>query len=600
VPGSGGVDVVCDAHERVVLTLGLLQAWLVDERLAGSRLVLVTSGAVAVGVGESPVLGVAAVWGLVRSAQSEHPGRFTIVDLDGSQASWEALPGVLLTGEPQVAIRDGIALAPRLARARVIDGEDAGGEGVASGESVAGGESVASGERVASGEGVGGGEGVGVGAGVFDLDGTVLITGGTGGLGALVARHLAGRGVRHVLLLSRRGLGAEGADGLVVELAGFGCEARVVACDVGDRDALAGVIAGIPAERALTGVVHAAGVLDDGVLEALDGGRVGRVMRPKVDAAVYLHELTRHLPLSVFVLFSSMAGILGGPGQGNYAAANAFLDALAYHRRTHGLPGLAIAWGLWAQATGMSGELTNVDVARLRGAGMLPLSVEQGLALFDRALTSGEALLLAAPLERRTLRAHARAGILPPLLSGLVGRTPRRVSADHAGSLARRLAGVPEEDRDALVLELVIGHAAAVLGHSTPDTIDPDRAFKDLGFDSLSAVELRNRLAQTTGLRLPSTLIFDQPTPTTLATHLHHQTQLAQHGVVDRELDRLEAALSSASDERKGVVLARLTSLVSRLAPEESPANGTATVELIEAASATEILDLIDRELGQR
>jgi acyl transferase domain-containing protein/acyl carrier protein len=567
---GGGLSGV--AHGRVERTLELLQAWLADERLADSRLVLLTSGAVVACDGESPDLAAAAVWGLVRSAQSEHPGRFTILDSDGTTASADALLGALASDEPQLVLREGRVHAPRLTRTRARREKE-----------------IGAGDEAGEHE---------VDVAVFDPDGTVLITGGTGGLGGLLSHHLAQQGARHLLLLSRRGPGADGADQLIEELAELGCQTSVIACDATDREALAEVIAAIPPERALTGVVHAAGVLDDGMLESLNPERIERVMRPKVDAAINLHELTKHLPLSMFVLFSSMAGILGSPGQGNYAAANAFLDALAQHRHTNNLPGLAIAWGLWAQTTGMSGELTNLDLARLRGAGMLALSAERGLALFDTALASGEPLLVAAPLDRRTLRTHAQAGMLPPLLSSLVPRTPNR-SPDRTGSLARRLASVPEEDRDALVLEIVLNHVAAVLGHSTPNAIPTNRAFKDLGFDSLSAVELRNRLAQTTGLRLPSTLIFDHPTPTALATHLHHQTQQTTHNVVDRELDRLDAALSSASDEQKQLVMARLTSLITKLAPTESPANGATTVELIESASADEIFDLIDHELGQ-
>ena len=351
----------------------------------------------------------------------------------------------------------------------------------------------------------------------LDPDGTVLITGGTGGLGALFARHLVERhGARHLVLVSRRGADAPGVAGLVAELEALGARVRVVACDVADRDQLAGVLAAL--DRPLTAVVHAAGVLDDGVVESLTAEQVERVMRPKVDAALHLHELTAGAELSAFVLFSSVAALIGSPGQANYAAANAALDALAARRRAAGLPATSLAWGLWADATGMTGELDEAELARLERMGVTALSAELGRELFDQALGLDAPLLAPVELDLAALRSQARAGLLPPLLRGLVRAPARR--AGSGGSLAQRLAGVAEADREQLVLELVRAQAAAVLGHESADAIDPDRAFKELGFDSLSAVELRNRLTQATGLRLPATLVFDHPNPVAVARML--------------------------------------------------------------------------------
>ncbi len=349
-------------------------------------------------------------------------------------------------------------------------------------------------------------------------DGAVLITGGTGGLGALFARHLAGQGVERLVLASRSGLDADGARELVGELAELGCEARVVACDVADREQ---VRAMLDAAGLVRGVVHAAGVLEDGVLATLDSERLARVLAPKVDGALYLHELTAGLDLEVFVVFSSVAGTLGSAGQANYAAANAFLDALAAYRRARGLPGLSLAWGPWE--SGMAGAMDEADRARLARAGITTLTAEHGVALFEAARDAGAPALLPVAFDTAGLRAQARAGALVPVLSGLVRAPVRRAGQD--GVLARRLAEAPEGERDAIALELVLAHVAAVLGHDSAGAIDAGRPFKELGFDSLGSVELRNRLGQTTGLKLPSTVIFDYPTPQAVAGFLRERVE---------------------------------------------------------------------------
>ncbi|MFI6134244.1 SDR family NAD(P)-dependent oxidoreductase, partial [Micromonospora sp. NPDC051141] len=356
----------------------------------------------------------------------------------------------------------------------------------------------------------------------LDSGGTVVVTGGTGMLGGLVARHLVtAHGVRHLLLLSRRGLAAAGGRELVDELTELGARVRVAMCDAADRDALAEVFAGVPAEYPVVGVVHTAGVLDDGVVEALTPQRLEPVLRAKADAAWWLHELTRDMDLGLFVVYSSAAATLGSPGQGNYAAANAVLDALALRRQSEGLVGQSLAWGLWAQQSAMTGHLDEADLDRMRRSGILALSSEQGLALFDAAIRTDQAQLVPIRVDLAALR-RSGAGGVPPVWRTLAGSSARRAAstADTPVDLAARLAAVGVEERRPAVLELVRTHAATALGHDSAQAVAPDRAFRELGFDSLTAVELRNRLATATGLSLPATLVFDHPTPQVLTDHL--------------------------------------------------------------------------------
>ncbi len=322
----------------------------------------------------------------------------------------------------------------------------------------------------------------------LDPKGTVLITGGTGTLGRRIAEHLvAEHGVRHLLLTARR------EDHAPVDV-----DAEVVVCDVGDRAAVEGLLARIPAERPLTAVVHAAGVLDDGVIESLTPSRLDRVARPKADAAWHLHELTRELDLAAFVLFSSSAGVLGSAGQGGYAAANTSLDALAAHRQARGLPAVSLAWGLWADESGMT---ATADTARLSRSGLKGLSTAEGLALFDAALETGLPMVVPAKLERRP-------------------RVPRPAVRSDVDGLNRRLAAMPAAERERTLVDLVRGHAAAVLGHAGLEAVAPEQAFLEVGFDSLTAMELRNGLNAATGLRLPASAVFDHHTPAGLARHL--------------------------------------------------------------------------------
>ncbi|WP_139836770.1 SDR family NAD(P)-dependent oxidoreductase, partial [Mycobacterium szulgai] len=358
---------------------------------------------------------------------------------------------------------------------------------------------------------------------VFDPAGTVLITGGTGGLGMTLARHLVAHyGVRHLMLVSRRGMAAEGADELVDQLGQAGAQVQVATCDVADRDALAGVLAAIPARSPLSAVVHAAGVLDDAVIASLTPQRVDAVLRPKVDAAWNLHELTQDQDLSAFVMFSSMAGVMGTAGQANYAAANAFLDGLAAYRREAGLPATSLAWGLWEEASAMTGQLGAQDVARLSRGGLLAMPSREALDLFDTALALDQCCVAPARLDTGRLSSSSEG--LPVLFAGLVNARRRslvghRAAASSGSVLAQRLAGLSDEQQQSLLSQLMYSHVATVLG-ADPDTIEADRAFQDQGFDSLTAVELRNRLQTATGLALSPTLIFDHPTPAALTEHL--------------------------------------------------------------------------------
>ncbi len=432
----------------------------------------------------------------------------------------------------------------------------------------------------------------------IDPDGTLLITGGTGALGGALARHLVvEHGVRHLILASRRGPGAAGAPELEQELRDLGASVEVVACDVAEESQLAGLLAEISPEHPLRGVIHTAGVIDDGVLEALTHEQLDRVFAAKAQAAWNLHRLTRECDLTTFVMFSSAAGVLGAPGQSNYAAANAFLDALAARRRASALPAVSIAWGPWETTAGMTAAVSERDIARMARSGMLPLVPADALDLFDAAHSSAEALLLAARLDRAALRRHATQGTLPSSLRGLI-QTPARAPQKPAVSLASRLEGLPAGERAGALRTILAGEINAVLGHQHAHAIDPDRTFKELGFDSLTAIELRNRLNNATGQQLPATLVYDHPTTTQLAAHLldHIGAEDAQPTVsLEREFERVQAALASLAPEhpQRRRISSRLQSLL--LAAEPAPADG----EDLREAGADEVFAMIDQELGQ-
>ncbi|MFF4503027.1 SDR family NAD(P)-dependent oxidoreductase [Streptomyces sp. NPDC001401] len=580
-----------------------------------ARLVLLTTRAVACTGGEElPNPAQSAVWGIGRAAQAEYPGRIVLADVDGDDASWRALPDALATGESQLALRNGHAAVPRLARA---DGDRLSAAKPGSSLLPASADSA---DANPAGRGL-------------DQDGTVLITGGTGALGALVARHLVTRhGVRSLLLTSRAGRSAPGAEELAAELTGLGARVEVAACDVANRAELGGLLATVPEDRPLTAVVHAAGVLDDGVIGTLSPERLPGVLGPKATAAWHLHELTRGQELAAFVLFSSASGVLGSAGQASYAAANSFLDGLAQHRAAAGLPATSLAWGLWSQdEKGMAGGLTEAERARIVRAGFGAIEGDTGLALLDAALNRPEPLLVPARFDLAVLQPRGADPDFPPVLRDLIASLPTpapgltavepsgtraTAPAGPVRTLADRLLPLDDAERDRILLDLVRAQAATVLGHSSPHAIAADRAFTESGLDSLAAVEIRGRLDSATGMRLPATLIFDHPTPAALAAHLKGRLLPAGPPVgvtVLAELDRLQDALPELADDPDAAHRLRLrlrellgaldTTAIGRTARGGEPDGaarkpGDDETDPLDSTDIGELLAIIDEELG--
>ena len=486
-------DVPCAAHRAVLAMHVLVRRWLADARFADTDLVVVTRRAVSTQSSGSDATAIdlrkAPLWGFLRSVRGEHPERgIRIVDLDVDTSPLLAR-AIATSAEPELALRDGSALAPRLS---VI-------------------------ERTSASAPL-----------RIDPNGTVLVTGGTGELGRQVARHLASaHGVKRLLLTSRRGMDAPDAKEVVAELSAAGAShVAIVACDAADRAALAGVLASIPREHPLGAVIHLAGVIDDALVEKLTEEQITRVLRPKIDAAFHLSELTKNEKLDAFVLFSSAAGVLGSPGQANYAAGNVFVDALAARLRAVGVPATSLAWGLWARAgIGMTSRLRSADVARLERLGIVAMSGAEGLAFFDAALAQPEALNVPIALDLVSIERAVRDGApMPAILRDLVraprhaGRTKR--TNPRASAWRARLLELPESERLAAAVDVVRAEAAAVLRMADAASVAANRPLKELGLDSLTAVELRKRLAARTEARLPATLVFDHPTPAAIGRFL--------------------------------------------------------------------------------
>ncbi|WP_327066355.1 type I polyketide synthase [Kitasatospora sp. NBC_01302] len=565
VPTAAEGPVPTAVRAALHAVLGPVQEWLREDRYAKATLVVLTAQGLAD----------AAVRGLVRAAQAEDPGRIVLVDVAGLGEEPLTLPllaAALDSGEPELALREGGIQVPRLARVQLPQADQEGPDW-----------------------------------------GTVLITGGTGGLGALVARHLVRQhAVTSLVLAGRRGLQAPEARELQAELAELGAQVAVVACDVADRAALAALLA----EHPVRSIVHTAGVLDDALIGSLTPERIDPVLRPKVDGAWHLHELTLEREISRFVLFSSAAGTLDATGQGNYAAANVFLDALAEQRVAAGLPATALAWGLWAGAGGMGGGLGEADLERIERSGIGALDPAEGLALFDAALRAERATLVPARLDLAALR--GRGEEIPAVLRALVRPTVRRDAATGAGgsggsggaaSLAQRLSTLPAADHEHAVLEAVRSQVAAVLGHDGPSSVQPRRAFTELGFDSLAAVELRNKLNAVSGLRLPSTLIFDYATPAALAGYLldrlrPEKSRAAAEEPDDARVAELLAGIPVARLRESGL-LERLLEL-SGTAPADAkpaapgaPAEAQAEADRSSAIKNMDINDLIRTALDR-
>ena len=537
--------------------LEVVQAWL-STGFEESRLVVVTRGAVPAGDGAVTDPAGAAVWGLVRAAQSENPDRIILLDTDADVASH--LGAVLTCGEPQLAQRGTTFSVPRLARMSVkATFTDSKFLNVA-----------------------------------FTDNGTVLVSGG-GTLGGLAARSLVTRhGVRRLVLASRRGRDAEGVDDLVAELAGHGAEVSVVACDFSDRDQVAALLE----EHRPTSVVHTAGVFDAGVIGALNPERLAKVFAPKVDAAQHLDELTRGMDLDAFIVYSSASSIFMGAGSGGYAAANAFLDGLMAQRRAAGLPGLSLAWGPWEQVTGMADtidELTLSRMSRREGRGGVgALESADGMELFDAAVGAEQSLLVPIKLDLRAVRADATTGGVPHLLRGLVrvARQAARTVSTVENGLAGRLAGLSAAEQEALLLDVVRGQVAVVLGHSGPEGVRAETAFKDAGFDSLTSVELRNRLRAATGLKLPATLVFDHPNPQAVARYLRDELAVDEASPADQVLgglSGLEAAITASDGSDRDRIAARLRELLKAAEAAETTSN-----EDLDTASDEELFALVD------
>jgi acyl transferase domain-containing protein/acyl carrier protein len=566
-PGLAGVVSLSPTAEtgEPAVTLALVQA-LGDAGVA-APLWCLTTGAVSVDPAE-PVrsrMG-AAAWGLGRVAAQEAPDRWggavdlpEVLDERGADQLVAVLAG--LGGEDQVAIRATGVFGRRLLRAAPADT-----------------------------------------AGAWPVPGTTLITGGTGALGAEVARWVAGQGAEHIVLASRSGENAPHAAELAAELAGLGARVSVVACDVADRDAVRRLLAEIPAEHPLTAVVHAAGVLDDGVLDSMTPDRLAAVLEAKVDSAVHLHELTRDHELKAFVLFSSFAGTIGAAGQGNYVAANSALDALAEQRRAAGLPATSIAWGPWAEAGMAAGETV---ASRQRRGGVRALPPRLAVVAMARAAERPGACLVVTDVDWAAF-APGFTALRPSRLFDELPEARRAAAAEPESSPAdftARLAALPEGDRANAVLELVRGQAAEVLGHEGASAIEPGKAFSDLGFDSLTAVELRNVLGAITGLALPATVVFDHANPAALAQRL--RSELFAGGEAEvvpvlAELDRLESAVAALPVEQlAGTRLAaRLQALVKQLGDAQHGERGIEVAEQLQTATSDEVFDFIDKELG--
>ncbi|WP_204038484.1 type I polyketide synthase, partial [Micromonospora qiuiae] len=445
-----------------------------------TTLTVLTHNAVATNPTQPINLTTAAAWGMLRSAQAEHPNRILTIDTDTTPPNPTLLTAAHHTGEPQLAIRGNQLLTPRLTRTRTTPTPPP----------------------------------------PLNPDGTILITGGTGTLGAITAHHLATHyGARHLLLASRTGPNKPHITKLKTELETTGATVTITACDTTDPQQLTTLINNIPKKHPLTAVIHCAGILNDATITTMTPTHLHHTLQPKIDAAWHLHQLTQNHPLAAFILYSSAAGTIDSPGQANYAAANTFLDALAHHRTTQGQPTTSLAWGLWAQNSNLTTHLNTQNQQRIARTGIHPMTTTHALNLLDQALTTNHPHLLTANINLPALRQQPT-NTLPPTLRAL---TPTTTPTTKTPTLTNQLTNQTPQEQQQLILNTIRTHIAAVLGHTNPQHIDEQQPFKDLGFDSLTALELRNRLNTATGQHLPATIIFDHPTPKALTQYLHHR-----------------------------------------------------------------------------
>nr|WP_306278231.1 SDR family NAD(P)-dependent oxidoreductase [Streptomyces samsunensis] len=571
--------------------LALVQA--LGDAGIGAPLWCLTHGAVSVGGSDRPAAPEQAlVWGLGRVAALEHLERWGgLIDLPETpdERSLARLVGLLASDgdDDQAAIRAAGVYGPRLVRAPLADTS-----------------------AVRS----------------WQPAGTTLVTGGTGALGGQVARWLAAAGADHLVLVSRRGADAPGAVELEAELTALGTKVTLAACDVTDRAALAEVLAAVPADQPLTAVVHTAAVSDDGVIEGLRPDQVERVLRPKVDATRHLHELTRDLDLTAFVLCSHFSATFGAPGQGNQAPGNAFLHAFAEQRRADGLPATTLTFGPWGDGGTVDGAVGD----RMRRHGINEMEPEPAATTIQHALDRDETALTVIDMDWRRFTLAFTADRPRPLLHDLpeavevveemAGGSAADGAAATAGvALAGQLAALPETERERVLLDLVRAAVAAVLGHSGAEAIEAGRAFKDLGFDSLTAVELRNRLGAASGLKLPPSLIFDHPTPTAVAAYLRAgivPDEAASGASVLEDLDKLETTLTGSAPDNitRARITMRLRSLLVKwdesdgtavaaepaaAVPAQAPAKDTVDADQLQSASDEELFAFINKGLGR-
>ena len=477
-----------------------------------------------------PGLGQAPVWGLIRSAQNEHPGRFGLLDLDGADASTAALGLALALAEPQLALRQGQLLVPRLRRA---------------------GPPPASAEPPR-----------------IDPEGTLLLTADESGLAALVGPHLvAEHGVRRVLLAVAGEVPEPGTAELKAALEEAGAQVEIAACDLADRAQLAALLESVDPAHPLSAVVHVAARSEDGPLAALSPEALSATLAATADPAWHLHELTADLDLDLFALLASVAGGFGRPGQAGRAAADAFLEGLAAQRATTGLAAAALAWGPREEApraAGAAPDGAGLELELERRSGFTPLSDRECLQLFDAALADPRPALTAARLHLPPWRRQAGAGLLPAVLGELVRLPARRVGAGVEKSLSDLLAGIPAEQREEVVLDFLRGRIAEALGYGSGAEVDPATPLLELGFDSLTALQFRGRLATATGLRLNPSVILDHPTTAALAEHLVSRLDVVDQGSEEVGGGLLTTLMGSAHrGSRMGEFVASLNTMAS-------------------------------------